>query len=227
MSYSWKCPFCQHAATISEHNLSGQDLLVQNNGKDGVLKLTTMVVTCPNKECREYSISASLFKELPNKSSTWEWQQPPLMKWQLRPQSSARPFPGYIPSVILEDYREACLIRDLSPKASATLARRCLQGMIRDYWGETGHRTLFQEISAIKSRVDPEVWNALDAVRKIGNIGAHMEQDINLVIEVDPQEAQMLIQLIEMLLNEWYVARKQRSDQLASIVALAEAKTPS
>lgn len=226
MPFSWKCPYCQHAATISAANLTHAEKVIQNGGKDGALKLTAQSITCPNSACREYSLSAQLFKEIPNLSSSWDWEETPILTWKLRPQSSARTFPDYIPAVILADYTEACLIRDLSPKASATLARRCLQGMIRDFWGETGHRTLFQEINAIKEKVGADIWAAIDAVRKIGNIGAHMESDINLVIEVDPNEAQLLIQLIEVLLDEWYVARKQRADHLASIVALAEAKQP-
>jgi hypothetical protein len=47
------------------------------------------------------------------------------------------PLPDYIPEQIKDDYYEACSILNLSPKASATLARRCLQGMIRDFWGIT------------------------------------------------------------------------------------------
>lgn len=41
--------------------------------------------------------------------------------------------PEYIPSAIRSDYMEALSIVDASPKASATLSRRCLQGMIHDY----------------------------------------------------------------------------------------------
>lgn len=227
MAYSWNCPYCQHAATITDNNVKASETVIQCDGKDGVLNLSTTTITCPNKDCREYSITAKLYKESDEKNQrNWVWQMPALMTWQLRPQSSARPFPNYIPAAILEDYTEACLIRDLSPKAAATLARRCLQGMIRDFWNETGHKTLFQEINAIKSKVDVDIWNAIDAVRKIGNIGAHMENDINLVIDVEPEEAQMLIRLIEVLLEEWYVARKQRADHLAGIVALAAAKKP-
>jgi len=59
----------------------------------------------------------------------------PIISWDLRPQSSAIPQPDYIPEQIKNDYEEACSILSLSPKASATLARRCLQGMIRDFWG--------------------------------------------------------------------------------------------
>jgi hypothetical protein len=97
--------------------------------------------------------------------------------------------------------------------------------MIRDFWG-VKEKTLFDEINAINGKVDPAIWQAIDAVRKIGNIGAHMEKDINLVIDVEPEEAQMLIQLIEVLIEEWYIARKQRADHLAGIVALAAAKKP-
>ena len=47
--------------------------------------------------------------------------------------------------------------RELSAKAAATLARRCLQGMIRDYW-DIAKISLKQEIDAIKDKVDPLTW---------------------------------------------------------------------
>jgi hypothetical protein len=97
--------------------------------------------------------------------------------------------------------------------------------MIRDFWG-VRKGTLAEEINGIKEKVDAEIWAAIDAVRKVGNIGAHMEKDINLVIDVDPEEAQTLIRLIEVLFEEWYIARKLRADHLASIVRMAEAKKP-
>lgn len=67
--------------------------------------------------------------------------------------------------------------------------------MTRDFW-VVKEKTHFDEINAINGKVDPAIWQATDAVRKIGNIGAHMEKDINLVIDVEPHEAQSLIQLI-------------------------------
>ncbi|MBV6787527.1 DUF4145 domain-containing protein [Xanthomonas campestris pv. uppalii] len=148
-----------------------------------------------------------------------------LGRWQLRPNSSAKVFPNYIPKPIREDYEEACLIRDLSPKAAATLARRCLQGIIRDFWGISKAR-LVDEINDLKGVIDQATWEAIDAVRSIGNIGAHMERDINLVIEVEPEEAQLLIGLIEVLLKDWYIARHERQAHLQQIVALAKSKKP-
>src|SRR5206468_12920778 len=121
------------------------------------------------------------------------------------------------------DYKEACLIASLSPKASATLARRCLQGMIRDFWGVKPAR-LFDEIAAIEDKVDKEAWDAIEAVRKVGNIGAHMETDINVIVDVEPEEAKLLIGLIETLVEEWYIARHDRKSRFGKLVDLAKDK---
>jgi hypothetical protein len=41
----------------------------------------------------------------------------------------------------------------------------------------------------------------------LGNIGAHMEADVNVIVDVEAGEAKLLIGLIETLVDEWYVAR--------------------
>jgi hypothetical protein len=128
-----------------------------------------------------------------------------------------------VPQAIREDYGEACLIRDLSPKASATLSRRCLQGILRDFWKANPGR-LADEIQEVKDRIDPVTWDAIQAVRKLGNIGAHMEKDINLIVDVDSEEAALLIGLVETLLKEWYVAREERKVRMAAVIAAAASK---
>ena len=148
------------------------------------------------------------------------------MNWRLRPRSSAKPLPHYVPGPIVSDYNEACLIRDLSPKASATLSRRCLQGMIRDYWG-ISKRRLVEEVGALQGHVDPTTWQAIDAVRSIGNVGAHMDKDIDVIVDVEPEEAQLLIGLIELLIKEWYIARHDRNERMQALVALAAGKKAS
>jgi hypothetical protein len=150
----------------------------------------------------------------------------PLQQWNLIPPSRAKTFPAYVPQAILDDYREACLIQDLSPKASATLSRRCLQGILRDFWKVTPGR-LVDEIDQIKDKVDPETWAAIDAVRKIGNIGAHMEKDISVIVDVDPNEAELLIGLVETLIREWYIAREERKNRMNAIVTAAASKKKS
>jgi len=221
MAQSWLCPYCDRHATVMANNIAESAFRFDNNNKDGHQYLETRVVTCPNPECREYTIDVTAREALHGAGGFYRGEQTD--SWRLRPQSNARVFPNYIPKPLRADYTEACLIRDLSPKASATLSRRCLQGMIRDFWN-VKKPNLYEEINAIEDKVDPATWQAIDAVRSIGNIGAHMEKDINLVIDVDPDEAQTLIQLIELLFEDWYVRRKQREENLAAIVAIAEAK---
>lgn len=62
-------------------------------------------------------------------------------------------------------------------------------------------------------------WDSIEAVRKIGNIGAHMEKDINVIVDVDPEEAGLLIGLIESLIDDWYVTRHQRAERHSAIQA--------
>ena len=65
---------------------------------------------------------------------------------------------------------------------------------------------------------------AIEGVRTVGNIGAHMEKDIDLIIDVVPEEAGLLIGLVEMLVDEWYIARRTREQRLQGIVDMAQSK---
>ena len=219
--FAWTCPYCNRATTITSENYSSTMQTFHDGNKDGLLGFVWSAITCPNPDCREYELRAQLYKATHSPSTRSIGD--PLIEWQLRPQSSAKVFPPYIPAPIISDYTEACLIRDLSPKASATLSRRCLQGIIRDYWDIKKDR-LIDEINALKDKVDAQTWGAIDAVRKIGNIGAHMEKEINLLVDVEPRESQLLIGLIEILLKDWYVARHDREEHLKSIIGIAEDK---
>jgi hypothetical protein len=161
---------------------------------------------------------------------TKAWSQPvqrylytELYKWHLLPESEAKFLPDYVPAPIQQDYKEACRIRDLSPKASATLARRCLQGMIRDFW-KISKSKLKDEVDELQTKVDSDTWQSIDAVRSVGNIGAHMERDIDVIVDVEPGEAQLLIGLIEQLINDWYIVREDRRKRTEDLKKLADAK---
>lgn len=169
--------------------------------KDGQIMIE--FYKCPN--CEEYTIISTVLYDSSRRVVP------------IRPISNAKQYPEYIPVQIRNDYEEACAIINLSPKASATLSRRCLQGMIRDYWGIT-RNTLYQEISDLKDKVDPNLWTVLNNVRQIGNIGAHMEADVNQIIDIDPSEAKTLISLIELLMKEWYINREERKRLFESII---------
>lgn len=197
---------------------------MSHGNKHGPLMICLDALVCPNPNCAEVTLAARLSKAEGFGGTYYEdTDTSPLMEWQLAPESCAKPMPDYVPSAIVQDYQEACLIKAGSPKASATLSRRCLQGMIRDFWG-VRKNSLYAEINAIEDEVDPDTWAAIDAVRSIGNIGAHMEKDINVIIDVEPDEADALISLIEILIKDWYVARYERQQRLAKIKAIADDK---
>lgn len=208
----WTCPFCNHSSIVTEDNSFSEILNMDLDNIHGKQRVFFNFIACPNPDCREFVFSVTLYA-LSKRVKTWN----------LIPPSQAKVFPPYVPKPILDDYTEACLIKDLSPKASATLSRRCLQGMIRDFWKGKKDR-LIDEIEGIKNKVDPLTWEAIDAVRKVGNIGAHMEKDINLIIDVEPNEASLLINLIESLINDWYINRHEREERLKAIVEMGKQK---
>ena len=220
--FAWTCPYCNRDTTILHSNYSNDAHGFDCGNKDGQLALRTYVIVCPNPKCKEFTIRAALYKTR-NGQFGIETLGAPFLTWALKPLSGAKPQPTYVPQPIRDDYLEACATLSASAKASATLSRRCLQGMIRDFWGISRNR-LIEEINALTEKVDPITWKAIDGVRSIGNIGAHMEKDINVIVDVDPGEAEILIGLIETLLKEWYVHRHEREQQMQKVIDSAAAK---
>ncbi len=96
--------------------------------------------------------------------------------------------------------------------------------MIRDFWQVDGRRSLYHEIEAISDQVDATTLASIHAVRDVGNIGAHMERDVNLIVDVETGEAEALIALLEVLVQDWYVARQERQDRLSAVTEVAAAK---
>jgi Domain of unknown function (DUF4145) len=221
---NWKCPYCNQTTTITAPNRSDEwhviDIAASHLRYGHRVGVHYYAISCPNPDCREMYLKLDLNRA---HNSFANEMEPTLESWQLLPESAAKPQPAYIPSQIVNDYMEACRIKDLSPKASATLARRCLQGIIRDFWG-IKKNNLKEAIDELEEKVTPEVWEAIDAVRSVGNIGAHMEEDVNLIVEIDPAEAELLINLIEDLFMDWYVVRHDRNQRQVKLKELANSK---
>lgn len=222
MGFNWNCPHCGNKTTVNDDKFSSNehDLTIKNSENSGKI-LKTIFIVCPNDECKKITLIGELYEYnyIPN-----IWRKGDFIRrWRLLPDSDAKVFPDYIPEPLRNDYEEAAKILMLSPKASATLSRRCLQGIIRDFWSISKSR-LIDEINAIEDKVDPLTWKSIDAVRKVGNIGAHMEKDINLIIDVEPSEAKLLLELIELLFEEWYIHKYEREQKLNGIIELAKSK---
>ena len=213
---SWICPFCNVSAVLNpitdilkDHQILFGDTTISDS-------FSWEAKRCPNPKCRRISLEAEY----------WSVSEGKHRKWKIRPESSSKTQPDYIPEPIREDYYEACRIVALSPKASATLSRRCLQGMIRDYW-DINEKWLVRELDALEERVDPETWDSIKAVKDIATFGAHPERDISLIVPISPHEARVLIELIEQLFDDWYVRRHMRKERAKKIKSIANDKQTS
>lgn len=215
----FQCPYCNMIMPISDETLTKQTPNFSYPSVSGWYKngmpiepsaLKLYFFKCPN--CNQYTIKAKGIGEMVKD-----------VDLLIRPISSAKQFPKYIPKAIRQDYEEACAIVTLSPKASATLSRRCLQGMIRDFWG-VEKKNLYEEISTLKDKIPADLWSSIDALRQLGNIGAHMEKDTNVIVDIDPDEANSLIQLIELLMKEWYINREERKKLFSGIITTNQSK---
>lgn len=206
----YSCPFCQHSVAISQstctvHQVNSTAAYIDRNRPESIM---VVFYTCPN--CERFSIKViGESKELKD------------LHVNVYPRSEARIYPDYVPEHIRSDYEEACAIVDLSPKASATLSRRCIQGMIRDFWGITRSR-LIDEINALDEVIPATQKQALHALRKVGNIGAHPNISASEIIDIEPADAKKLIALIEFFLNGWYVERHAQEQLLNDVIALAD-----
>lgn len=131
--FNWNCPHCDRATTITSNNaVSCANVNGLLEEKDQTVFISTFI-KCPNQDCNKISLIATENKF--RKHALFGYVKgDALRSWQLIPESKVKTWPDYIPKAIREDYSEACLICGLSPKASATLSRRCLQGIIRNVW---------------------------------------------------------------------------------------------
>lgn len=130
----------------------------------------------------------------------------------------------------MEHFNEACLVARDSPKASAALSRRLLQHILREKGGFR-ERTLDKEIEkAIASEtLAPDLAHDLDMVRSVSNFAAHPIKSTHTgeVVDVEPGEAERLLDILEELLDHYFVRPAIRARKRAAFNAkLAEAGKP-
>jgi hypothetical protein len=122
-----------------------------------------------------------------------------------RSRPTARP---EVPDDLAEDFNEAGAVLDLSPKASAALSRRCLQGILR----QNGYPQydLAKAIEAILADNKLPSWLAgnLDSIRTVGNFAAHPAKDKHTgeILPVEEHEAEWNLDVLEALFDFFYVA---------------------
>lgn len=143
------------------------------------------------------------------------------------------PVPAEVPTNIAADYREACEVLPISAKASAALARRCLQAILRAH-GYKG-RDLAQEIDLLLNEADPKkaipdtLRVTVDGIRNFGNFSAHPVTDVSTlqIIDVEPDEAEWCLEILEEMFQHFYVRPAEAARKKAALDAkLAAAGKP-
>jgi hypothetical protein len=127
-------------------------------------------------------------------------------------------------------YVAAVEILNTSPEATAALSRRLLQTILRDE-GTVAPQDLAKAIDEIISRgnVPTYVTESLDAVRSIGNFGAHpiKSKSTGEIVPVEPNEAEWNLDALLDLFDYYFVApaaHHKRKDALNK--KLADAGRP-
>jgi hypothetical protein len=147
------------------------------------------------------------------------------------PQGSARgPVPPEVPASIAEDYIEACNTLPISSKASAALARRALQTILRGQGYK--EKDLAKEIDMLLNETDASkaipnsLRDTIDGVRNFGNFSAHPITDLTSlqIIDVEPHEAEWCLEILEEMFQHFFVRpaeTKKRKDALNAKLAAA------
>ena len=222
-----KCPHCTvqfHADwridPIVTPALLGE--LQQLNDVDGLW--TIAHATCP--ACRRSTII--LKREWREKSPGGdpEQREASFIAW---PRGIGRPLPPEVPEGFAKEYQEAGLVLDAgSPKASAALSRRCLQRLLREK-GATTSKDLADQIDEVLPTLPSHYAEAIDAVRTIGNFGAHPIKSTTTgeIIDVEPGEAEWLLETLGGLFDHYFVQPAKLAAKKAAINSkLAAAKKP-
>lgn len=218
---SIKCPYCGAFIALSQETQRSDDIFIRFSalahrdfaGMQSYPSMTLTSIWCPS--CDEIIIGVS--STHPRLKGIDRFIKPTFT--HITP-------PLSVPEAVKNDYIEACSIVSLSPKASATMSRRCLQGMIRDFW-KISKRTLHDEIVALSDKgVSPEIINVLLGFKSIANIGAHPDknQEISVLLDIGKNEASDLLQMIEYLFEAWYASREKRQALCERISIASRAK---
>jgi len=123
------------------------------------------------------------------------------------PRGSARPpLSATVPDGFKEDYLEACLVLEGSPKASAALSRRSLQHLLREKGGAK-NKDLSEQIDEVLPSLPTDLAGMIDAIRVVGNFAAHPIKNTNTgeIVEVEPGEAEWLLGVLEELFDHVFV----------------------
>lgn len=138
------------------------------------------------------------------------------------PRFTSRKVEAEVPDKYKKDYLEACAVLPASAKASAAISRRILQNVLREEF-KINRPNLAQEIDEFiqKNDVPSYLTEAVDAVRNVGNFAAHPLKETNTgeIIEVEPGEAEWLLEVNESLFDFVFIQPKRLDERRKNLNA--------
>ncbi len=126
-----------------------------------------------------------------------------------------------VPEIYRQDYQEASLIIQDSPRASAALGRRCLQNIIRNELKIT-KSNLFEEINECIERglLPSRLSDDLHTLRELGNLAAHplTSTVTGEILPVEQQEAEYTLAILEDIFEHLFITpikHKKRREKIS------------
>lgn len=209
-----KCPHCQ----VEVNPNFSERYIGEYKGRHHSL----FNMKCPNEKCDLPIIILGSAESLRlSREGVYILDSRGIEKKQLFPVGSDRmPAAPEVESKFAEDYNEACLVLPFSPKASAALSRRCLQNIIRLKEG-IKERNLKTEIDKLiaTNKLPSYISDNLEIIRGFGNIAAHgMEDQVSgEILDVEPDEAEFLLDVLELLFDLYFVQAAKAAKIKASL----------
>lgn len=227
-----KCPYCGHTYQV----VSGQNVFAHLlSDPAATIAEHAVIYVCPYASCRKPEVYVDTGGFPPSLKGKPEAERHKLrtdlpntiFRQRLLPtayggKSEFRT--QEIPDAIFRDYDEACKLLSVSPCASATYARRCIQNMIRTRF-KLKPGKLQNEIAILSGmlpQVRQEVVEALESIRKMGKFKALPEDDVRVIVDISPMEAKRVIEIIEILLHDWFVAPEEHNKRLSELRSIAK-----
>ncbi len=197
-----KCPHCGEHFTASLREYS----IPETEGAGETGKGFRIIWTkCDNFGCQRLIIKFHQGQAIRLSQGHISWEKEKDIKIKMiHPPTAMRSLPLEIRDKYGEDFNEACLILADSPKASAALSRRCLQNFLREEL-KVKKSDLSSEIQEIldKKILPSHLADSIDAIRNIGNFGAHpiKSKSTGEIVAVEPGEAEWDLDVLEMLFD--------------------------
>ncbi|MSQ14663.1 MAG: DUF4145 domain-containing protein [Dehalococcoidia bacterium] len=209
------CPFCSFAipelwqplAVITDPHgkpVEQAQYTIHQRRDKAMRTLVDIVVRwmkCPNESCGHVIVKVWRSEAItPNARDTKKTYE----EWFAVPRKRApRPIDSLVPQEIRDDYLEASLILEDSPRMSAVLSRRVLADLLKKY-AECNERQLDDQIKSFENNqaYPTALKENLHYLREIGNFGAHsQEDDEGKIIDVSAEEANWTLEVLDGLLD--------------------------